>query len=60
MMHLQLAWFQEYLEHQVEISKTFLVEPHGQDGQLPPGQLPPQVEPVEFKPSLMMVPAMAE
>ncbi len=27
------------------MSKTFLVVPQGQDGQLPPGQLPPQVEP---------------
>jgi hypothetical protein len=44
-MHRQLAWFQPlFCAHQEVMSSTLLVVPHGQDGQLPPGQLPPQVE----------------
>lgn len=41
-MHLQQAWFQPYLAHQVPISTTFLEVPQKQVGQLPDGQFPPQ------------------
>jgi hypothetical protein len=63
MMHWQFAWFQEYLEHQVEIDWAFEVVPQTQLAQ-PPGQLLPQVElvvdrEVEFPSEVLTVPAEA-
>ena len=44
-MHLQLAWFQPvYCAHHDVMSSRLLEVPHGHDGQLPPGQLPPQLD----------------
>jgi len=40
-MHLQQAWFHEYLAHQVAMSTTFLAVPQKQVGHFPDGQLPP-------------------